>query len=300
LTQHLYAWVGNLQRIIGIAAVAGIGVAGCGGGGTGGTSAALLPTSSGGAGSSVSSTPVPQVSNAPGTPTPAPNSASASPTPTGTVIWKAGDPNLGRWVVANTYQCGSALQSGTQFSFLLSRNGTSCGRNQANPTIDVYGDLVRLQQGRQYTWTFHYIDGTPIGGVPRMGPDNSASSLIWQIHDFNASGSGASLGFTNNAAGAQVWYLSSGSGYQWEGAYTPGEQDDWKIVALVSNGSSGRLALFRNGAEVASITGANFSSSSDPWWNFGPYKWRWELAGGGGSTMIHVGCTIQQMLLTEQ
>ncbi len=86
----------------------------------------------------------------------------------------------------------------------------------------------------------------------------------------------------------------------WTGTYTPGETDSFKIVARISEGSTGLTQLYRNGSLVASVSGANYhNSSGNPWWNFGPYKWRWELSGGGGSTMTKINATINNMTLTQ-
>jgi hypothetical protein len=226
-------------------------------------------------------------------------------TTTGTTVWKAGDPVLGKWVTSNTYQCGTPQNSGTTFTFNLVKNGTSCGRDQASPT-DSSGSLSRLTDGKTYTWSFHYIDGTPSGSGPGMGYDVDARSLIWQIHPYSGGNPCSSLNFDNGGVvGApQKWYISNCSGIAWRGSYTPGEQDDWKIVVLISQTSSGRIQLYRNGSLVANVTGPTYTNSGggsgNPWWNFGPYKWRWELAGGGGSDLSQVNATIENMVVTQQ
>jgi hypothetical protein len=226
------------------------------------------------------------------------------------VVWKAGDPTLGRWIVANTYQCGTPVQTGSSFTFALARNGKSCGRNQLLP-VDAAGDVFRLQDGQTYTWTFHYIDGTPSGSGPGMGSDAEAQSLIWQLHPYAGNGRTPSLGFGNASNGAQEWVLlgntlwgkSTNPDYVWTGTYTPGESDDWKLTVTVSNKGAGSFALWRNGTQVYTVSGVNTydpASNPDPWWNFGPYKWRWELDGGGGSNMTAVNCTITDMTLSKQ
>lgn len=232
------------------------------------------------------------------------NASSASTTSTsGAVVWQAGT-SLGHWVRSNTYQCGTPVNSGATFSFNLVRNGTSCGRNQASPT-DSSGNLSRLTDGVQYAWTFHYSDHTPSGGSPGMGYDRDARSLIFQVHPYGGGGPCVGLAFWNGGVVGQPqkWLLTSCSGNVWSGTYTPGEQDNFKIVMTPSQGSAGRLMLYRNGALVANISGANYNNTGGgnggPWWNFGPYKWRWELANGGGSSMTQVNATISNMTLTR-
>lgn len=186
--------------------------------------------------------------------------------------------------------------------FTLSRSGTSCGRNQANP-LTSSGSLVRLADGATYTWTFNYHDGKPTGGVG-MGRDTDARSLIWQIHGYQETDSPCtSLEFVNgpyDTGGPQRWGLTTCSGLVWTGSYTAGESDTFKIVARISQTSYGFTRLYRNGVLVASVSGANYHHSSGaPWWNFGPYKWRWELSGGGGSSMYQVNATMTNLLLTK-
>jgi hypothetical protein len=223
----------------------------------------------------------------------------------GTVIWKAGDPNFGHWVVATAYQCGTPVNTGPTFTFTLVLNGSTCGRNQANPLRDADpADLVYLQDGGTFVWDFDYIDGTPSGAAPGMGADTDARSLIWQIHGQHELRTPCfRLMFINGAdevSRPQMWGLSDCSGIVWAGPYTPGERDHFRIVAKISSGPTGFVEIYRNGAFQARHAGANYHNSrGDPWWNFGPYKWRWELAGGGGSTMTQVNATIDNMVLTK-
>ncbi|TAM77960.1 hypothetical protein EPN44_01990 [bacterium] len=220
-------------------------------------------------------------------------------------MWKAGDATYGHWITANTYQCGNPVQSGTQFTMSLSQGpapgGGYCGRNQANPT-DSSGSMIRLNFGQQYTWTFHYIDGTPADAAPGMGYDKDARSLIWQINPY-ATGSTCTQFWIDNGGvigGPQQWDFKSCGVSVWRGTYTPGEVDDWKIVVVPSQTSTitGHITLYRNGVQVASYTGQNVSGSTgNPWWNFGPYKWIWETS-PNDSTMTTVNATFQNMLLT--
>lgn len=162
------------------------------------------------------------------------------------------------------------------------------------------GNNFRLTDGRTYTWTFHYIDGKPTGSGPGMGTDRDARSLIWQMHDYGASGASASLGFANDSSGKQIWDFSLGGTplYVWTGSYTQGETDDFKIVVKVSSTSNGTEQLYRNGQLVMNVSGPNYSAGTNPWWNFGPYKWRWGLPNAGGSTTSRVNATISGMTLT--
>ena len=138
-----------------------------------------------------------------------------------------------------------------------------------------------------------------------MGLDRDARSLIWQIHGYNESDTPCtSLNFVNgqrNLTGLQRWGLLTCAGLVWTGTYTPGETDLFQILVRVSQTSSGLTQLYRNGELVASVNGANYrNSAGPPWWNFGPYKYRWELPGGGGSDLMQVNATITDMLLTKQ
>jgi hypothetical protein len=247
------------------------------------------------------------------TPTIAPT-ATPSPRPTaipgGAIVWQAGSPTLGNWVVSNTYQCGAPSVSGSTFTFKLVQNGTNCGRNQAMPEAARGLGYFPLTLGKTYTWTFNYVDGTPSGGGPGMGSDTNADSLIFQIHGYSgcANQGGVALGLNNATTGSastERWYLSAMNGGnpvdRWTGAYTPHEIDTWAIQLMLSTATNGWVKLYRNGALVANLPGiATAACSSGNWWNFGPYKWRWELSGGGGSSMTQVNATIGNMILTQQ
>jgi hypothetical protein len=199
-------------------------------------------------------------------------------------------------------QCGTQSVSGASVALQMSTNGTACYRDQIMPSPDG-SSVQQLVDGQQYTWTFHYAD-SPIG----MGYDQDARSLIWQIHAYNGSNVCTALGFDNsgNIGAAQVWNFANdcNGGINWRGAYTPGEVDDWKISALVSSTSAGWVKLYRNGTLVYSGSGPNYSGGTGgPWWNFGPYKWRWSLASGIGNlgnvtTMSTVGSTFSNVTLT--
>lgn len=249
------------------------------------------------------------------TATPQPTAAPTS-SPSGTVLWKAGDPTLGKWVVANTYQCGTPVNSGTTFTFNLAQSGTNCGRNMANPTTSS-GALETLTDGATYTWSFHYVDGKPDGTGPGMGLDTGSDpeALIWQIHGLNENDTPCtSLNFLNGSyysgslGAGQQWALMTCAGPVWYGKYTPGEQDDFTIVATIANAdvsseSYGETKLYRNGVLVADAKGPNYhhstSSPAQSWWNFGPYKWRWELS-NSGSSMTQVNATFENFLFTKQ
>jgi hypothetical protein len=226
----------------------------------------------------------------------------------GTVIWQAGNAAVGRWETGNSGQCGTPVQSATQVTFTLRRDGTECARNQMTP-LTPNGLMSTLAPGHIYTWTFDYVDGTPSDAAPGMGLDSDARSLIWQIHTSQGDSYGncMQLGFWNTTerGAAQRWYFygtCDGDSASFSMPYTPRETDTFKIVAYICDCHSGYTTLYRNGDLVGTITGPNFNDSSgyEPWWNFGPYKWRWELADGGGSDMTEVNCTFKNMTLTEQ
>jgi hypothetical protein len=231
------------------------------------------------------------------------------------MIWRAGDSALGRWQPANTNQCGLPINLGRTFTFALeytAAKGQPCSRNQANP-IDAGGNMIYLTDSVQYTWTFHYIDGNPfVAGKGGMGRDRDARSLIWQIHgNIQPDSPCTMLMFTNGADdvtyGRQMWGFSTCNGTIWRGTYTPGEVDDWKIVATISKGSDGVTQLYRNGSLVVTDRGANYRNSRAspgdpngyPWWNFGPYKWIW-LRNPTSSSMSSVNMAIQDMTLTAE
>jgi hypothetical protein len=174
--------------------------------------------------------------------------------------------------------------------------------------LNASGQTFQLTPGQTYTWTFNYIDGTPSDSGPGMGSDVDARSLIWQIHTYQGStyGNCMQLGFWNSGTPgtAQKWYFygtCSGDSAAFSMPYTPQETDSFKIVAYMCDCASGYTTLYRNGALVGTITGPNFNDDPgyNPWWNFGPYKWRWEIANGGGSSMTEVDATIDNMTLTE-
>ena len=235
--------------------------------------------------------------------------------PSGTLLWAAGNATLGKWKVASGYQCGTPVNSSTSLTFDLKRSGTSCGRNQANPVTSA-GSTLYLQDGHTYTWTFHYIDGKPAGSGPGMGLDTGShpEALIWQIHGMTESDTPCtSLNFVNGAyysqsvGAGQLWAFSTCRGFVWFGKYTHGENDDWKIVATIadadiSSETYGETKLYRNGVLVVDNKGPNYHHSAahpaSSWWNFGPYKWRWDVS-NGGSNMTEVNATINNMTLTR-
>lgn len=235
------------------------------------------------------------------TPTPSPT---PSPTPTPDVLWQAGTAGKDSWVKAQTHQCGTPVASGTSFTFNLKYTETDCdqtppGRNQANP--DTGGGWMLLPLGKQYTWTFHYIDGTTSDAAPGMGSDSYAPSLIFQIHGNSSGGCGnptVNLGFMNNSSGQQEWYFEivQFDGHPlWTGTYTPQETDDWKIVVNLAESGGGSTSLYRNGSLVYSGSSQSTACSTVTFWNFGPYKWPWESRSTG---MTEINATINDMTLT--
>lgn len=220
------------------------------------------------------------------------------------VVWQAGLSGFDSWTNARDGQCGTPAQNGATFSFTLKQNGEDCYRNQVQPT-DASGGLSRLVDGRSYTWTFRYRDGDASASALGMGPDADARSLIFQIHPYGGGNPCLGLAFYNGGVVGQPqqWLLTNCSGNVWSGPYTAGETVDWKISVVVSQTASGHITLYRNGKLVADVPGATYSNDGgghgDPWWNFGPYKWRWELPSGGGSTMSEVHVSIEGMKLTS-
>ena len=226
-----------------------------------------------------------------------------SPPVTG-LVWQAGREGYDRWVLARDGQCGTPHVAGSTFTFTLVQQGAECIRNQAHPA-DSSGEISRLTDGKQYTWTFRYVDGDPKRSAGGMGYDPDARSLIWQIHPYAGGNPCVSLGFWNGGSvgDQQQWFLSNCAGNVWSGSYHAGEVDDWKIVLLVTQNDDGYIRLYRNGTLVANAKGATYTNShggfGDPWWNFGPYKWRWKLPDQGGSRLAVVRATITGMTVTS-
>src|SRR5215469_16285076 len=92
---------------------------------------------------------------------------------TSSIVWKAGDPVLGKWIKSNGNQCGTPVQTAATFEFTLNRSGTTCSRNQASP-FNSSGSLSRLIDGVTYTWSFNYYDGKMNNTGPGMGLDRDA------------------------------------------------------------------------------------------------------------------------------
>ncbi|HET9031211.1 MAG TPA: hypothetical protein VFN49_13645 [Candidatus Aquilonibacter sp.] len=231
---------------------------------------------------------------------------------TNPVVWRAGDPALGRWIPATSGQCGRPINTRARFIFSLSYDpAAGCMRNQANP-IDAGGNAVYLRDGLRYTWTFRFIDGTPyLAQAAKAGPDHDARSLIWQIHGNIETGPPCTaLRFTNGDNDVtyddQRWGFSTCNGTVWHGRYEPGESDEWKIVAVISRGPDGMTQLYRNGVLQFTDRGANYHDSHPtpgdpqgyPWWNFGPYKWIWK-DNPTNSSMNATNMTIDDMLLKQ-
>jgi hypothetical protein len=237
-------------------------------------------------------------------PSPSPSPTS---TPSGTIIWQAGNSAHDAYENGTDYQCGSPVVSGSSFTFNLVRNGTSCGRNQAQP-LNSSGTLVQLNEGQQYTFTFTYIDGTPSGAAPGMGYDNDARALIFQTHPYGGGNPEISIGFNNGGVigNPQLLTLScvdcAGANPNtytvWTKPYTPQEVDNFKLVMLVSDTSAGSMHLYDNGVDEGTFHGANYGSggTGGPWFNFGPYKSQWE--GSTSSSLSVVNATINGMTVT--
>ncbi len=153
-------------------------------------------------------------------------------------MWQTGDPSLGKWVKADNddYQCGMPRVRGTQMLFTLIEDTERIFmRQERSKPFNSSGELLRLEQGRTYTFSFHYVDGTPGGSAPGMGGDADARSLIWQIHGYPEFGTPCTtLNFFNGGkiGGPQQWALGTcnarGESLMgkvqpvWTGTYTPG------------------------------------------------------------------------------
>ena len=193
--------------------------------------------------------------------------------------------------MANTYQCGVPVQTGNVFTFSLCRTASSADATKPTPYA-ADGNLVLMNPGETYTWKWKEIDGPS----PGMGPDAEAESLVWQIHGLNEPHTPCtSLNFQNGTndipPGPQMWAFRTCAGIVWTGAYTPGETDHWKIKVTLALDATGVATLWRNGTLQGTWHGATFHDATQAFWNFGPYKWRWELPGEGGSTMTEVNQT---------
>ena len=249
------------------------------------------------------------------TPSPTP---SPTPTPSGTVLWREGDATLGKWELGTSGQCGSPVVSGASMQFNLDSNPgnnttSTCYRNIVLADTSSSSTLL-LTPGTTYTFSWHYIDGTATdapasGATGGMGYDRDARGLIFQIHQFNG-GVCLGLDFDNGGVigGTQQWHLSDCGGDVWRStAYTPGEVDDFKLVVKISSttpcsgATCGTMQFYRNGVlQTLNLgdngIGPNVLAGSNSWFSMGPYKWRW--SDGGSSSLYHVVCTIQNMLVT--
>jgi len=269
-------------------------------------------------------TPVP-------TPTPPPTPV---PTPVPTAVpstglaplWQQGNPTLGHWYNANTYQCGGpngttvnggpSQQSNGAVYFVLGVNGTQCGRDQLLPSPNNDGNPMYLANGAWYTWVFHYVDGSPNGSAPGMGLDTGADpdSLIWQIHGATEPGAPCTrIDFVNpkyyNAAsfngGKQSWAVfdcnyPNASGHVVPGSmqvYTPGVDVDWVVQVKISAAvNGGEVKVYKDGSLICDDISATYHNSTKSWWNYGIYKWRWEQ-NPSGSNMTKVQDTFTSMAI---
>ena len=241
------------------------------------------------------------------TPTPAPTPAPTA-SPSGATVWQAGVHSYS--VRSGSGQCGTPTVSGAVYAMTLVQSGTTCYRNQTMPAAS--GQTAYLTSGSTYQWTFIYRD-TPYG----MGPDSDARALIWQIHPNTCSCTPCTtLNFINGPNGVsspQYWGVyncvhGSANTIVYSTPYVQGASVVWKFVVKISDPqgtANGAETVWKDGVQVYSATNivtmccATSTSPFPQWWNFGPYKWRWESAGGGGSTLIKVGATIDSMTLTK-
>jgi hypothetical protein len=246
---------------------------------------------------------------APPTATPKPPTPAPTSPPGGALVWQAGVHPYS--VRSGSGQCGSPTVNGATYLFSLAISGTNCYRNQVMPA--AAGATSYLNSGSTYQWTFTYRDSP----APGMGPDKDARSLIWQIHPTTCACTPCTtLNFINGPTGVsspQYWGVyncghGAGNVIAWSGPYTPGAVVVWKILVRISNpqgAANGMETVWKDGTQVYSANNivtmccATVTSPAPQWWNFGPYKWRWELAGGGGSSLTKVSMTIDSMTLVK-
>lgn len=260
-------------------------------------------------------TPSPKPTASP-TPKPSapPTSPPSAPPSGGTPIWNAASGAYS--VPGGSGQCGAPTKSGGTFAFALSINGTTCYRNQMMPNYGGYSTAY-LSPGKTYQWSFTYRDTDANGKPPGMGPDTDARALMWQIHPNTCSCTPCTtLNFVNGPNGVsspQYWGLydcktGSGNVLEYSTKYTPGATVNWQIQVTISSpqgAANGAVRWWYNGVlvysanNVVTTAGATQTSPYAQWWNFGIYKWRWELAGGGGSNMTKVNATVDNMTLTQ-
>jgi hypothetical protein len=201
----------------------------------------------------------------------------------GAVIWKAGSSALGKWEKATDDQCGLPAASGAAFTFALTQDTAkfSCARNMANLLDPSGDDLLGLDDGHRYTFSFRFVD---LGMA-----DADARSLIWQIHGHpepHTPCTSLNLYNEDGVGSAQRWALGTcdAAGVSqmgenkpvWTGAFTPGESDEWKIVVVPSNTARGSVALYRNGHFEGSWKNiVTYHGENPPWVGIGIYKWIW-------------------------
>jgi hypothetical protein len=242
------------------------------------------------------------------TPSPVPTaSPTSSPTaPPGKIVWQTGTPGLDNWTNATDGEECCPIVNGTQFSFDFKQHGQTYMRQQMLP-LTPGGSTFPLTDGATYWFSFDYGDYGLQGQPPGMGDDKGdAQRIFWQIHGLGQTGTPyTQLGFgntpPNSSTGQPQEWVMSGCGAShslsnpfWTAPYTPGEKDHFDIQVLVSETSNGFVNLYRNHQLVASCNGPTYfdSPQGPPFWNAGPYVWRWSLANEGGSLMTEV-----QMLL---
>lgn len=197
---------------------------------------------------------------------------------------------------------GSYTYGGNTYS-----GASTCYRNQMDPVDHSTGTNWLFTLGQKYTFTFQtvvtlngntaYESSAPAGHLAVDIP-----GLIWQAHSYGGSGDTCtSLVITNtyrayqegitqygtvSSPGAAVWDFhscddNSTPTAQWHSSDTiyDGEVDNWQmdVTAQIQGRSGGSIVLRRNGVVVYNYPGHICdSSTTDCFWNFGPYMYYWE------------------------
>jgi hypothetical protein len=183
---------------------------------------------------------------------------------------------------------------------------SSCYRNQMNPVDPNTGTNFLLAMGKPYTFTFQTVvkfngndlyEGAKDGGLAVDIP-----AIVWQTHSDGGDGQPCDTlviqntyvayanGITKYGAvpqgGLPTWNFHScaesdftGAAYNSPDTLHDGEVDSWLIsmTPALQGQSGGSIIVNRNGTQVYnSAAPACDSSTTQCFWNFGPYVFYWE------------------------
>lgn len=184
---------------------------------------------------------------------------------------------------------------------------STCYRNQLNPVDHSTGTNWLFTLGQKYTFTFQtvvtmngntaFVDGLSGGHLAVDVP-----GLIWQAHSYGGDGgacTGLVIGNTHRAyesgitqygtvssPGSAVWNFhgcddnpTPTAQYYSADTIYDGEIDNWQIdvTAQIQGRSGGSIVVRRNGSVVYNTPNhVCDSSTTDCFWNFGPYMFYWE------------------------